>query len=70
MSISDFLNICGSALIAVFVVLMVIALAMRLIIFLFPKKEDEEDSAVLAAIASTVSKLYPNSQITKIEEIK
>jgi len=70
MSISDFLNICGSALIAVFIVLIVIALVMRLIILLFPQKEDEEDSAVLAAIASTVSKLYPNSQITNIEEVK
>jgi len=70
MGLSDFLNICGSALIAVFLVLAVIALVMRLIILLFPKKEDEEDSAVLAAIASTVSKVYPNSQITNIEEIK
>jgi hypothetical protein len=70
MGISDFLNVCGSALIAVFLVLIVIALVMRLIILLFPKKEDNEDSAVLAAIASTVSKLYPNSQITNIEEVK
>lgn len=70
MSISDFLSVCGSALISVFLVLIVIALVMRLIILLFPQKEEEEDSAVLAAIASTVSKLYPNSQITNIEEVK
>ena len=70
MSISDFLSVCGSALISVFMVLIVIALVMRLIILLFPQKEEEVDSAVLAAIASTVSKLYPNSQITNIEEVK
>lgn len=70
MGFSELLSICGSAFIAVFSVLAAIAFAMRIIIFLFPKKVSVNDSAVYAAVASTVSRLYPNSQITKIEEIK
>lgn len=70
MGLSEFLAICGSAFIAVFIVLAAIAVLMRLIILLFPKKEGKSDSAVYAAIASALNKLYPASKITNIEEIK
>jgi hypothetical protein len=70
MGISELLSICVSAFVAVFVVLAAIAIVMRIIILLFPKKIIDGDSAVYAAIASSISRLYPNSQITKIEEVK
>lgn len=70
MGLSELISICGSAFITVFVVLAAIAIVMRIIILLFPKKISDGDSAVYAAIASSISRLYPNSQITKIEEVK
>jgi hypothetical protein len=70
MDLLELLSICGSAFIAVFTVLATIAIVMRIIILLFPQKISDDDSAVYAAVASAISRLYPNSQITKIEEIK
>lgn len=63
--------ICVSAFIAVFALLSVLAIAMRLILVVFPAKEvAESDSAVVAALASTINSIYPESSISKIEEIK
>ncbi len=70
MSSPDLLTICGSAFIAVFVLLSFLALVMRLIIFLFPEKIAGTNVAVIAAIANTYKTLYPGTKLTKIEEVK
>lgn len=65
----DLISVCISAFIGVFVLLTLLALVMRLIIVLFPEK-GIDDSAVIAAVTTTVSTLFPGTKITKIEEIK
>ncbi len=67
----DLVFICISAFLAVFVLLSVLAVVMRLILVAFPEaKGGGTDAAVLAAVSSTVSSIYPGTQITKIEEIE
>lgn len=66
----NLLLICLSALLAVFIILSVLALVMRLIIAIFPEKILKSDSAVFAAVASVIANFYPGTKISKIEEIK
>jgi len=70
MEYPDLLSVCISAFIVVFIILTVLALFMRLIIVLFPEKSADDDQAVFAAIATTFSRIYPRTKITKIEELK
>jgi hypothetical protein len=70
MGSSDLVYICISAFLAVFVLLSVLAVVMRIILVLFPEKESGTDAVVVAAITSTVSAIYPGTRITKIEETK
>ncbi len=70
MEVSGLISICLSALVAVFLVLTFLAIIMRFIIFIFPEKQKDEDQALIAAITSTINRLYPKTQITKIEELK
>ena len=65
----ELLYISLSAFVAVFVVLLVLSVFMRLIIMIFPAQE-KDDVTVYAALASTLNKIYPGTQITKIEELK
>ena len=67
---NELLLICLSAVVAVFALLSLLALVMRLIIAVFPEKVADTDSAYLAAIASVISTIYPQTKITKVEEIK
>jgi len=62
--------VCASAFVAVFLLLSVLALVMKLIIVVFPQRMAGTDTAVVAALATVVSSVYPNTNITKIEEIK
>lgn len=59
---------------AVFMVLMFLAVAMRLIIVIFPEKPaadaGADEAAVYAAISSTYARLYPGTRVSNIEEIK
>jgi hypothetical protein len=66
----ELLFICLSAFISVFILLALLALVMRIIIVLFPEKLAGTDSAMLAAVATAVSAVYPGTKITKVEEIK
>ncbi len=66
----DLLTICISAFIAVFVLLSFLALLIRLIEYVFPYKEESTDAALIATITTTYQSIYPNTKITKIEEIK
>ena len=66
----ELLFVCISAIVAVFFLLAMLALVMRLIMAVFPEKVLESDSAYIAAIASVMSTLFPGTKITKVEEIK
>ena len=66
----DILAMCGVAFIAVFLLLMILALIMRLILVVFPERAEVVDAAVLAAVTSVISTAYPGTKITKVEEVK
>ncbi len=70
MESAELLMVCIAAFVMVFVLLTLLAVVMRLITGIFPEKARTTDSAVLAAVASVVSSVYPGTNITKIEEIK
>jgi hypothetical protein len=70
MEVSGLLLICVSAFIAVFIILSLIAVVMRVIILLFPERDFMGDAALIAAITSAINRLYPATKITKIEERK
>jgi len=63
-----------SSLAAVFTVLGLLAVTMKILTGLFPvkveKKEEGTDSAVLAAIHSVYALVNPGARITHIEETK
>jgi uncharacterized membrane protein len=64
----DLLTICISAFVAVFLLLTVLAILMRLITAIFPSPEKKTDAALISAITTTYQTIYPNTKITKIEE--
>jgi hypothetical protein len=66
----ELISICLSAFIAVFLILSLLALFMRLITEIFLDKDIEEDSAFIAALTTVVNHYYPGTKITKIEESK
>jgi len=69
----NLLMMCIASFTAVFCVLAFLAIAMRLIIILFPEKVIEaggDDAAIYAAITSTYARLYPGTKVTGIKEIK
>ena len=70
MDTQNLLFICISAFIAVFLVLSVIAIFMRLILMVFPNVQKDNDAAIYAAIGATVNNLFPGTKISKIEEQK
>lgn len=61
--------VCLSSFVAVFVVLIIIALVMRGLIAIFPYKDENADSAVIAAINSAYSVTHPGYRISLIKEI-
>ena len=70
MSSPDLLSICGTAFIGVFILLAVLAVLMRLMLYIFPEKEASIDAAVIAAISTAVGMVYPGTKVTKVEEEK
>ena len=70
MQSAELVTICISAFLAVFVLLAILALVMRLIIVVFPHKEATADAAMVAAVSAVMSNLYPGTKVTKVEEIK
>ncbi len=61
--------ICISSFVSVFAVLVFLAVAMRLLIAVFPEKKNGTDPAVVAAIGSAYAYVHPGTKITKIEEV-
>jgi len=67
----DLVMICVTAFAAVFLLLTLVALLMRVINLLFPaRRSAEADTAAVAAVATVFAALYPGARITKIEEQK
>ena len=66
----DLILICLSAFIAVFVILLSLAVIMRLIILVFPVKIKGTDASIIAAIHSAYNLQFPATKIVKIEEVK
>jgi len=64
------LGICLWAAVAVFILLSVLAVVMRLILWAFPAPEPGTDAAVVAAIAAAVERAYPGTVVTSIEEVR
>ena len=65
----DLFMICVVAFAAVFVLLAILALLMRIIVSLFPQRITESDPALVAAVSSTYHSLFPGTKVTRIEEI-
>jgi hypothetical protein len=64
----EFLLNCFIAFAIVFLVLSVLSLSIRLLTSIFPQNISDDDAAYIAAIDSHLSRVYPHSHITKIEE--
>lgn len=67
---TDLITICLSAFVAVFILLSLLSLVMRLITTLFPDLRKRVDSATVAAITTSVREVIPGSQVTRVEEIR
>lgn len=70
MNTPDLITICITSFISVLILLSLLALLIRLIILVFPDKDDENDSAVVAAITSAYNAQFPGNKIIKIGEQK
>ena len=66
----DILTVCGTAFAATFVLLAFLAGMMRLLMFAFPGRGDQIDSATVAAVAAAVGTMYPGRKISRIETEK
>lgn len=68
-------SMCVSSFAAVFLVLSFLAIAMRIIIMIFPETQPEtaavsDDAPIFAAISAAYAQRYPGARVVKIEEIK
>ena len=67
----NLLIICVSAFCAVFLLLAFLALVMKILTNVFPEiVADEVDAAMLAAISASMSVVYPQTKITKVERVR
>jgi hypothetical protein len=69
---NDLLVTCAVAFVAVFLLLAFLALVQRVLVALFPVPaaavREEPDAALVAALTTALSAVYPGTAITKIEE--
>ena len=64
----NIIGACGVAFVAVFVLLSFLAAIIQGITNVFPQRKSVGDLAMLAAVSSVVSTLYPGARVTRIEE--
>lgn len=67
------LFICVSAMLAVFVLLTILAITMRILIAVFPETLEKlatSDAALLAAVTTAAASIYPGMRVTRVEEEK
>jgi hypothetical protein len=65
---TNLLVVCGTAFIAVFILLIALAVIIRLISVAFPAVRNGDDAVLAAAISTAVAAIYPGARVTKIEE--
>jgi len=68
MAALSLITICIIAFAAVFVLLILLAVAMHVITIVFPERAASADGAVIAAISGAVASLSPGARVTRIEE--
>lgn len=68
MALSSLFSACLIAMLAVFCLLGLLALIMWLITAVFPVRGGKIDSAIVAAITTAVTSVYPGAKVTRIEE--
>ena len=67
----NLLMVCTAAFAAVFVLLSLMAAAMRLLIIVYPAElRAAHDPALIAAITTTMSVTHPGTTVTKIKEVR
>ena len=66
----NLLYICSTAFLAVFVLLTILSLSMRLITRLFPPRSGKTDGALVAAVTVALQQSYPGTSLLSIEEEK
>jgi hypothetical protein len=66
----ELLFVCLSALLAVFVLLTILAIIMRILIAFFPETLVKSDAALLAAVTTAAANIYPGMRVTRVEEEK
>ena len=62
------ISVCVAAFCAVFVLLIVLALVIRLLTVAFPVVAQLDNAAMVAAIGAAVTNIYPGVRVTRIEE--
>jgi hypothetical protein len=60
--------VCITAFAVVLLALALLAAAMHLITLAFPERALSPDTAIVAAVSSTVAALIPGARVTRIEE--
>jgi hypothetical protein len=66
----ELINVCATAFLWVFSILLLLAIVMRLITLTFAEKSRGADTAVVAALSVVLPSLFPGTKITRIEEKK
>ena len=61
------LTICVAAFVLIFLLLSLLSIMMRVLTTLMPIVETD-DSATIAAITATFQSIYPDKEVTRIEE--
>ena len=67
MSSFSVLTICLAAFVLIFLLLSLLSIMMRGLTLLFPLPE-KDDSATIAAITAAYQSIYPDKEVTQIEE--
>ncbi len=61
-------GVCGIAFLIVFALLQFFAIAIKLVMVVFPERAAEENHALAAAISAAVATTLPGARVTRIEE--
>ena len=66
---TSLITICVTAFLAVFVLLITLAVVIRLIAAVFPIRDRADDAVLAAAISAAVATIYPGARVSRIEEV-
>lgn len=68
MDLTGLLSACLIAMAAVFGLLGLLAAIMRMITAVFPVRDADIDSTVVAVVSTAVASIWPGARVTRIEE--